>query len=284
MYFRPMNPRSNKMPDVKEWIKSLLNIEDEREANWHCRILLEDILNLDPISINSYSVSESEINSLSAAIERINNGEPIQYVTGVSYFYDIQLKVNSSVLIPRPETEGLVDLAIKETSANDKVIDLCSGSGCIAIAYKKNKPNADVYALEWSKEAMDTAQANAVLNMVDIDFYYADLLSIHQLNDGFDTIISNPPYIPYADRAYMEKHVLDFEPEMALFVEDDAPMIFYEAIIDFADTHLNDGGQVMVEIHENLGEQVMQLFLDAGYSDVKIVKDLQGKNRIVWAK
>lgn len=279
-----MNPRSNKMADVKDWIKSLLNINDERELEWHCRILIEDILGIDQISINSYLVSESEINSLSAAIERVNSGEPIQYVTGISYFYDIKLKVNSSVLIPRPETEGLVDLAIKESSDNSSVIDLCSGSGCIAIAFKKKKLNSIVYALEWSKEAMDSARENAEMNGVDIDFYYADLLSNPQLNEGFDTIISNPPYIPKADRAYMKNHVLDFEPEMALFVEDDAPMIFYEAIIDFADTHLNDGGQVMVEIHENLGEHVMQLFTDAGYSDVRIVKDLQGKNRIVWAK
>ncbi len=254
-------------------------------------ILLEDLLGMDRTTQHLHPekvFDPTEEAALLQAINRLKTGEPVQYVTGFAAFYGMMLKVNPSVLIPRPETEELVALAIdflkKQKMETPRIVDVCTGSGCIAIALKKELPGAEVTALDISKEALDVAIENAELILGEnaIQFVQSDFLQDNSWTTGqYDLIISNPPYVTMADKEKMQPNVLYHEPHLALFVPKEDPLIFYRALASFAKKHLQIGGMLCMEINESLGKSVVQLFTEAGFGKAEIKKDLNGKDRMV---
>jgi len=223
-------------------------------------------------------------------IDRLNTHEPIQYILGETEFYGRRFSVNDSVLIPRPETEELVKYVVDKTlrTQNSKprtLLDIGTGSGCIAISLAKELPNFRVSAYDISEKALETAKKNAELNKADVTFEKVDILNpsftIH--HSPFTIIVSNPPYVTKQEIDRMQKNVLDFEPHLALFVEDSEPLIFYEAIANFAFNNLTDNGLVAVEINETLGEETANVFKRKGFSEVEIIKDIHQKDRFVSA-
>lgn len=214
---------------------------------------------------------------------RLKNSEPIQYIFGETEFYGLKLRVNSSVLIPRPETEELVDWVVRSNlPENCKILDIGTGSGCIAIAIKSSLKNAEVSGIDISVEALETARMNAIENGLEINFYPADIFNIKNVErEKFDVIVSNPPYIRESEKVLMHSNVLNYEPEIALFVPDNDPLKYYRAIALFAKRNLHDNGKLFLEINENLKPEMVDLLLDIGFNNIEIRKDINGKNRMV---
>ncbi len=221
--------------------------------------------------------------------EELLTHRPVQYVLGEAWFAGMKFFVNEQVLIPRPETEELVDWVLEEIRDKEEIpaptiFDMGTGSGCIAITVKKQLPGCRMIAGDINEEALVVARQNADTLGTDIELHQIDFLDQNNWNSlpVFDTIISNPPYIKVSERNAMAKHVLDFEPAVALFVPDEDPLLFYRKIAAFAKTHLAKGGGLFVEINEALGEEMMTLYREAGYS-VVLKKDMQGHNRMLRA-
>jgi release factor glutamine methyltransferase len=231
---------------------------------------------------------------------RLLEQEPIQYITATAWFYGLKLYVDRSVLIPRPETEELADWIIKDVLAaglpvfqrktNDadvtsvlKILDVGTGSGCIALALKNKMPLAEVWGCDVSEEALNVARRNGSGNNIRVDFQGIDFLDEAQqrLLPSVDILVSNPPYIPLRDKAGMQDNVLCYEPHMALFVPDEDALLFYRALARFGWKRLHDGGSIYLEIHEDLGQAVEELFTNEGYGSVEIRMDMQGKERMV---
>ena len=214
--------------------------------------------------------------------------KPIQYVTGEAWFYNLKFKVNKNVLIPRPETEELVQLVIESAKTNkpsgSSILDIGTGSGCIAIALKNKLPTASITAIDISKFALDIAMENAHTHKTSIQFLEIDFLDKTQweLLPSFDSIISNPPYIPLNELEKLEKNVVDYEPHQALFVPNNSPLLFYKNIASFAANHLNPGGKIFMETHEALAKDTRDLFVQ-NFKDAVIKKDIFGKERMVVA-
>ncbi|MAU31367.1 MAG: protein-(glutamine-N5) methyltransferase, release factor-specific [Flavobacteriaceae bacterium] len=260
-------------------ISELSLIYETDDLNSIFNLLAEDYLKIPRSKIllaNEFDLDESNQTLFFSALERLKTHEPIQYVLGKTNFMDLEFKVNSSVLIPRPETEELVRLMLKEDLDGKEILDIGSGSGCIAISLAKNLPNAKVSALDISNDALEVAKENATLNNVDIEFINSDIFE-YQSDKKYDIIVSNPPYVLESEKLLMKKNVLDFEPELALFVEDINPVIYYEAISWFSKNYLNKKGRLFLEINENYKNELMFLFRD-NFS-IEIIKDLSGKNR-----
>lgn len=240
------------------------------------------------LRLNSQNaLSESELLLFHKALKRLVNKEPVQYVVGETEFYSLPFKVDKNVLIPRPETEELVDLVIQECKGNESILDIGTGSGCIPISIKKQLKNATVFGLDVSKEALAVAKENAVLNCTEVVFIEEDILKISSLKEvlknDFDVIISNPPYIISSEKELMHPNVLDFEPHVALFIEDKEPLLFYDKIGQLAYDSLSSGGKLYFEINEHYGEETKALLISIGFSDIRMIKDLQNKNRIIAA-
>jgi release factor glutamine methyltransferase len=219
---------------------------------------------------------------------RLINHEPVQYVTGEAWFCGMKFRVDPSVLIPRPETEELVDWIyrdLKEKISSIKLLDVGTGSGCIAISLRKKLAKLETWACDTSSESLMMARTNADELQALVDFIELDFLSEEEQKQlpVFDMIVSNPPYIPISERDEMSRHVKDFEPEIALFVPDNDALIFYRAIAAFGKNHLSENGAVYLEIHESLGSAVMALLEENGYRHVELKKDMQGKDRMVKA-
>lgn len=253
--------------------------------------LMEFYLGLRKIDILSDKSFEKTID-WTKIIDRLNIHEPIQYILGETEFYGRRFLVNDSVLIPRPETEELVKYIVDkqknqfpESSHQLSILDIGTGSGCIAVSLAKELPNFEVSAYDISEKALKTAQKNAELNKADVTFEKVDILNppftIH--HSPFTIIVSNPPYVTTQEINRMQKNVLDFEPHLALFVEDSEPLIFYEAIANFAFNNLTDNGLVAVEINETLGEETADVFRRKGFSEIEISKDIHQKDRFVSA-
>lgn len=273
----------------------LLGYYPESEVSSFFHILSENILKLKRIDIalNLYQVvSGKKYDKFQVALERLKNYEPIQYIIGETEFFGLPFKVNNDVLIPRPETEELVDWIINIVDKKDslKVLDIGAGSGCIAISLAKNLPKAKVYGLDVSPEALKVAQENAKLNEVDVEFIEANILdednvmlslSKHLIN--FDIIVSNPPYVRQLEKEEIKKNVLDNEPHLALFVEDNDALQFYKAISEFAVNNLSENGLLFFEINEYLGDEMIQLLKEYNFSNIELKKDLFGKNRMIKA-
>jgi release factor glutamine methyltransferase len=224
---------------------------------------------------------------LIASTTRLLQHEPVQYVLNESWFCGLKFYVDQNVLIPRPETEELVEWVIthcKFPLNNLSILDIGSGSGCIPISLKRKLRKAEVWSLDASEEALEVAKKNASILGVDVNFLLMDFLDKERRKDlsRFDIIISNPPYIPEKDKTQMSENVINYEPHEALFVPDDDPLIFYKAISGFGKDHLNPGGMVYVELHEDFAEDASSFFLSAGYT-VELKNDMQGKSRMLRA-
>lgn len=229
-------------------------------------------------------LSDEHVKKLFGIIERLRTEEPIQYILGETEFYGLKILVNPNVLIPRPETEELVDLIIKENQNIEmKILDIGTGSGCIPIALKKNLPKATITGIDVSAKALHTAKENAAMNGFEIDFREMSILDEREVSGlpSFDIIVSNPPYITQKERPLMQKNVLNYEPHFALFVEDDDALIFYRAIVDFALMHAAKETKVYWEINEAKDEELGQLLAEKGIADYSILKDLSGRNRML---
>ena len=230
-------------------------------------------------------VSESQLLDVHFAVEELEKDKPIQYVLGRTEFYGLPFIVNSNVLIPRPETEELVEHVIKATShiKNPSIIDIGTGSGCIAIALKKNIPKSIITAIDISEFALEVARHNATLNDVSVSFNRVDILNEEtwEALGNFDVIISNPPYVRNSEKSGMKKNVLEFEPSIALFVPDDDPLVFYRYISKFAGEHLKKEGMLICEINQYLSEETRQFFLKVGFQKVQILKDIFENYRIL---
>ncbi|HLP53943.1 MAG TPA: peptide chain release factor N(5)-glutamine methyltransferase [Fluviicola sp.] len=272
------------------WQQSLSSIYPEREINNLFRFALEDLFNLSyPDQMMQRTVGQSEefCSKLETVLQRLETGEPLQYITGFTYFDDLKLRVSPAVLIPRPETEELVAWVAEtlDSDFNETIIDWCTGSGCIALALKKRFPEAKVIGYDWSEEALEVTKENAEALKLPVSFELRDALSTDEQPEKIAVIVSNPPYIPQNEQELIRNNVRNFEPHMALFVPDESALLFYEAITQKALQQLKPGGWLFFELHEDFAEQTKAMVENTGgFSSVEIRNDLQGKARMLRAK
>ncbi|WP_163716342.1 peptide chain release factor N(5)-glutamine methyltransferase [Mangrovibacterium lignilyticum] len=232
-------------------------------------------------------LNEDDRDKLISIVERLKRQEPIQYILEETEFYGLNFRVSSDVLIPRPETEELVDWIIKDSPApGARILDVGTGSGCIPISLKKQLEHTIVAACDISPGALKMAQTNATFNQVDVRFFQLDILNPTRqyLPDKLDILVSNPPYITNSEKKLMQPNVLDFEPHLALFVEDDSPLLFYRALAKFGIQNLKAGGVIYWEINEAFGPACVSLLKQNGYIDIQLRKDLNGKDRMIKAR
>ena len=231
-----------------------------------------------------------------SVLSELKNEKPIQYILGETEFYGLPFLVNENTLIPRPETEELVEWIIKSTnyeiqSTKLRILDIGTGSGCIAISLAKNIPNAEVSAIDVSEKALATAKKNAEINEVKVDFINVDILKINdlvelptsnfQLPTQFDIIVSNPPYVRNLEKAEIKPNVLEYEPHLALFVEDTDALLFYRKIAQLAQQNLSENGKLFFEINQYLGKETVELLEDLGFKNIELKKDIYGNNRMI---
>lgn len=264
---------------------------DDRESANITDLLLEHVTGfrkIDRIMNRQALVSFTQQTRMEELLEQLKAGRPVQYVLGECWFGDLKFEVNESVLIPRPETEELVDWILKDHPQKETeiyLLDIGTGSGCIPITVKHKKPLWHVTALEVSTDALHLAQRNATINQLKVDFRQLDFLNAANWKSlrKFDIIVSNPPYIKKNEATSMHENVLAYEPHLALFVDDEDPLIFYRNIAVFGCQHLSAGGAIYVEINESLGAATADVFQAQGYS-CEICTDMQGKERMIKAK
>lgn len=231
-------------------------------------------------------LTENEKLEIQQIIARLKNHEPIQYILGITEFYGLPFYAVPGVLIPRPETEELVQMIIQENKiSNPLILDMGTGTGCIPVSLRKRIPDSTVLACDISPVCIETAIRNAALNDCDISVFEYDILNnVPEIKlPQFDIIVSNPPYIRDSEKILMERNVLDFEPELALFVSDDDPLLFYRTIALFAQKQLKSGGRLYLEINEAFGAECSQMLQQKGFSEVLLKKDIHGKNRMIRA-
>ena len=291
----------------------------QREAEQLMRILLEDLFGIDlkrQLMEPNLCIDERQHYCLDQAVKRLLAGEPVQYVTGMARFGDLLIKVSPAVLIPRPETEELVQkicsvglpchsseesaamsfqhrhvreresmAAVYKDNTHKRIWDIGTGSGCIAIALAKHFTNAEVFGFDVSKEALKIAKENAESNGVKVTFVQDDVLNSTSefFNQPVDLVVSNPPYVCDSERSAMEANVLDWEPDTALFVPDDDPLRFYRQILTLAKPQLNPNGQIWFEINERMGKEMLSLCSEMGFSEAEILEDFAGRPRFCRA-
>ncbi len=287
---------------VREQLKS---IYDENESTNISRLIMEACTGFGLSQLwmkGDELLSPSVEKKLAAILQRLLRHEPLQYVLNKAWFYGMELYVDKNVLIPRPETEELVDWVVRDVEAQAidvfhrgplqadqtsllKILDIGTGSGCIALALKKAMPRAEVWGCDVSEEALNVARRNGAALDIRVDFQGVNFLDEiqHKFLPSVDLLVSNPPYIPLTNKESMHRNVLDWEPHTALFVPDDDALLFYKAIIAFAQKRLHANGRIYLEIHEDFSTAVAGLFQSAGYRNVEVKKDMQGKERMVRA-
>jgi len=237
----------------------------------------------------NYVISKDDESKLFSALPQLNEQIPIQYIIGETEFYGLPFKVNENVLIPRPETEELVEWIINDVDSKPtSILDIGTGSGCIAIALAKKLSSSNISALDVSEDALKIAKHNAELNTVDVQFIKANILTKPSWNLEsqaleFDVIVSNPPYVRQQEKQQMKPNVLDNEPHLALFVEDDNPLVFYQSITEFAKQNLKKEGTLYFEINEHLGQEMCDLLKENSFKDIELKKDIYGKDRMIKA-
>jgi release factor glutamine methyltransferase len=250
---------------------------------------LEHYLGLSRVEValsRKQNLKDSQRLLLEETLERLQKQEPIQYILGKTEFYDLEFHLNSDTLIPRPETEELVRWIVEDGKklSSPTILDIGTGSGCIAIALAKNLPTANVQALDFSKHALDMATSNAKRNQVEVDFYQQDILIAEGLKEKYDIIVSNPPYVREQEKAEIETNVLDFEPHAALFVSDQDPLVFYLKIAALALENLLPKGILYLEINQYLGKETVALLKNTGFKSVELRQDMFGKDRMIKAQ
>jgi release factor glutamine methyltransferase len=305
-----------------EFRQGLNKMYDTNEPEAITLMAVSEISDLSKAKIKAFpelELPKHQIEKLANILTQLKTGKPIQYILGRTEFYGLPFNVNSSVLIPRPETEELVEWVLSSVGSRQltagsgqsavsseqlvvgSILDIGTGSGCIAISLKKNLPNVKVSAIDISPDALKTAKANAILNEVDIEFIEADILYLNsetakallsptenkQLRKieipKFEIIISNPPYVTQHDKTQMHTNVTDFEPYTALFVPENDPLIFYKAIADFASLNLCVNGLLFLEINENYGKQIVDLLEHKRFINIELKKDMSGRDRMIKA-
>ena len=272
------------------FIETLTPIYDAIEAESFFYLILEQNhqmkridLALQPESI----FSEKEIEVWNAILAKLQQEIPIQYILGKTHFYGLDFEVDENVLIPRQETEELVEWIITNQqirkSINQQILDIGTGSGCISISLAKNLPSAKIFAIDVSEKALHVAQKNADFNQVDISFIHQNILETEDLQVSFDIIVSNPPYVRNLEKAEIKKNVLEHEPHLALFVEDHDALIFYRKIAELAQKNLKKNGQLYFEINQYLGKEMVDLLMSMGFVEVALRKDIYGNDRMIMA-
>jgi release factor glutamine methyltransferase len=266
--------------------KELTELYPKTEIEGFTRIIIEAVCGwsfTEQVVKKNEQIPEADFEKTKKIVKRLKDFEPLQYILGETEFYGLKLKVNPSVLIPRPETEELVDWITKSgLTENCSVLDIGTGSGCIALALKSQFKDAEVFGIDISEKALEIARQNAVINGLDVRFLKADILNRDHFEwENFDVIVSNPPYIMELEKAKMHANVLNFEPQNALFVSDNDPLVFYRSIAAFAKKHLKNFGLLYFEINENMGPEMFKLLIDFGFSEIEVRKDISGKNRMV---
>lgn len=275
-----------------QFIQELCPIYDSGEAESFFYLILERRHQLKRIDLAlniDLTFSEVELGTWNLILDQLKNEIPIQYLLGKTSFYGLEFLVNDDVLIPRPETEELVDWVVSynqiHKSTNPlRILDIGTGSGCIAISLAKNIPNAEVFGLDISVKALATAKKNAELNTVRITFLHQNILEADDLEQEFDIIVSNPPYVRNIEKQEIRKNVLDNEPHLALFVEDNDALIFYKKIAELALKNLSKNGQLYFEINQYLGKETIDLLEKMNFNTIELRKDIYGNDRMIKAE
>jgi release factor glutamine methyltransferase len=289
-----MKIATNKLSDLFEFYKNeLSSAYDERELYSIFELVCEKFLNYSKTEVKQHfseNINQSNlINIYNAGVE-LKKGTPIQYILKEAYFYDLVFNVSNAVLIPRPETEELVDLIIKSQITNNSnpitILDIGTGSGCVPITLKKHLPQAKVYGIDISEQALEVAKSNALKNNLEVEFIKQDILSeIMNLTSNFSFIVSNPPYVLNSEAQQMDARVLEHEPHLALFVEDNDPIIFYKRIIDLCDKYLEEKGWLFFELNPMYAIDVKNYANDSkNFNFTEILSDMSGKQRFLKAQ
>ena len=272
-----------KVSNILSYFREELSaVADEGEITSWYYISMQYLLvyNRSDCIINSNQVlNKSQLSKIKQIVAELKTHKPIQYIFGKTEFYGLKIKVNEHALIPRPETEQLVDWILKENFVT--ALDIGTGSGCIPIALAKNT-DAKVLAIDVSEDALLIAEENAKNNEVEIDFIHQDILQTNSLQK-VDLIVSNPPYVLESEKGKMQENVLDYEPELALFVEDKNPLIFYKKIASLAFNFLNENGKLFFEINAKFGKETIEMLADIGFVNIELKKDLNDKDRMIKA-
>nr|WP_315132857.1 peptide chain release factor N(5)-glutamine methyltransferase [uncultured Flavobacterium sp.] len=274
-----------------QFIQELTLIYDAGEAESFFYLILEEKKQLKRIDLALHPdlvFSEEEIGVWNAVLEQLKQEIPIQYLLGKTSFYGLDFEVNAAVLIPRPETEELVEWILesqksKVESQKVKILDIGTGSGCIAISLAKNLPDATVFALDVSEEALATAKKNAENNSVNVTFIHQNILETEDLLQQFDIIVSNPPYVRNLEKEEIKKNVLENEPHLALFVADNDALVFYKKIAQLAQKNLLPNGQLYFEINQYLGKEMVNLLEKMNFKTIDLRKDIYGNDRMTKA-
>lgn len=277
--------------------KTLKKLYPTSEIDTFLFLLLEEYLNFKRIDIvlkSNFEISPEDLILLRSSTKLLEQEIPIQYILGKTEFYGFPFILNEHVLIPRPETEELISSILENvlktrsfhTNANEKqlkILDIGTGSGCIPISLKKSLPFAEITAIDVSNEALTIAKKNAVLNKVDINLTQQDILNTTSLNQLYDVIVSNPPYVRESEKKEIKNNVLNNEPHMALFVKDNNPLVFYNKIAELAKNHLSENGTLFFEINQYLGKETVELIKLKGFNKIQLKKDIFGRDRIIIA-
>ncbi|MFA5818726.1 MAG: peptide chain release factor N(5)-glutamine methyltransferase [Bacteroidales bacterium] len=273
--------------DIRFYLaKELEKIYQEQEISALANIIIKTVIGITKVHqlyMTEQIVTKQQAGRIIDICKELKTGKPIQYILGETSFYDCVIRVTSATLIPRPETEELVDLIIRENRGyQGTIIDIGTGSGCIAVALAVNLPGAVVIGIDISDEAIMTARENAQLNNVTVSFVKDDVFSFDSERvDKAGIIVSNPPYVRNSEKQFMSKNVLDFEPHSALFVPESDPLIYYRAILKLANKILIHRGRLYFEINEAMGKSIVQLLESSGYTEIQIVADINSKERII---
>ena len=274
--------------------KELESIYPKTEIDTFFFLLIEEYLELQRIDLTlqpALEIPSEKYGLLNTALARLKKEEPIQYILGKTEFYGYPFKVNENTLIPRPETEELVEWILNEVKELDlennkqklSILDIGTGTGCIPISLKKEFPSLKVNAIDVSEEALKVAQENALLNETEVTFIHQDILKTESLPKQYDVIVSNPPYVRELEKIEIKNNVLENEPHLALFVDNDNPLIFYKKIADLAIKSLTKNGVLFFEINQYLGSETIEMLKRKGFTKVELRKDLFGNNRMIKA-
>lgn len=280
------------------FFEALKNIQDEQEIESFFFILTEYLHNFKRVEVAlnpNFELSEDDVQKWNAILVDLQQEKPIQYITGEAWFYGLRFEVNENTLIPRPETEELVEWILNSSIIQQpspiNILDIGTGTGCIPISLKANVPHATVSAIDVSERALEVAKKNAELNKVEINFIQVNILEVQDLSklqssithhsSPFDIIVSNPPYVRNLEKQEIKKNVLDYEPHLALFVEDTDALLFYRKIAQLALKNLSPNGLLFFEINQYLGKETVELLENLGFKNIELKKDLYGNDRMV---
>ena len=269
-------------------LHELRGVYSESEIKSMFRIVLHsefDISDTDILLNPDKEFSQSHASRYFDIVKDLVKEVPLQHILGETEFYGLNFKVNKNTLVPRPETEELVEWIISENIHNNtSILDIGTGTGCIPVSLKSNIEGSEVYAVDISDKALKVAEDNAKKNSVDVTFINADILTEKPFSEiKFDVIVSNPPYVMNKEKELMSKNVLDYDPHLALFVDDNNPLIFYDKIAEYASERLKKGGKLYLEINEALGEEICKCIKNYGFGDIVLRKDINGKDRMIRA-